>query len=250
MYTHDFLDTTDRMVQGYEGWLAPRVTHVHEGDNLDIFLFSGHNMNPDRLMRNEELFVYAIDPEGKKQGLELIGNTEEHYIYRIKVEKKGLYHFVSQKTGCYCKDAEGKRLNGTLKDNPDAVMATRYLQYAHTVLPVGHDLMPNEYTEVPLLPLRIVPESWNTFKTGENLVFTLYFNERSLPLYDIDLAYNPGDGETTHEELITDSEGRITYSIKDPGKYLILAQYLALEWEENLYFDTIYTYTFWFKVKR
>lgn len=250
MIMNEFLDTTDYMVQGHEGWLAPCLTHVHEGDDLDVFFCWGHNMKPHGLARNEDLFVYAVTPDGEKQDLQLMGNTEDHYTYRMKMEKKGLYHFVSQKTGYYCKNAEGKRLNGTLKDNSDAVSATRYQQYAHMALAVGHGLETSDYSETPAIPLRIVPDCWDKFQTGEIFAFTLFFGDKPLSLCDIDIAYTAGDDEATHEEIMTDGEGRITYPIKAPGKYLVVVRCTVPEGEEGLYYDTRYTYTFWFKVKR
>lgn len=250
MFTHDFLDTTDYMVRGHEGWLVPSLTHIHEGDNLDIYFCWGHNMKPHGLARTENLFIYTISPDGTKQELELVGNTEDHYTYRLTNAKKGLNHFISQKTGYYCKDAEGKSLNGTLKDNPGAVSATRYLQYAHMALPVGHDLTSGDYTDTPKLPLRIVPDRWDRLQPGEMFSFTLFFGDKPLSLHDIDIAYNAGDDEVVHEEILTDGDGRITYPIKAPGKYLVVIRCNASEGEDELYYDTRYTYTFWFKVKR
>lgn len=193
----------------------------------------------------------AFTPEGEKKDVELVGNTEDHYTYRLKMEKKGLYHFVSQKTGYYCKNAEGKRMVGTLKDNPEAVSATRYLQYAHMALAVGRGLENSDFTDTPAeLPLRIVPDCWDKFQTGEIFAFTLFFKDKPLPLCDIDIAYTAGEDEATHEEIMTDGEGRITYPIKEPGKYLVVVRCTVPEGEEGLYYDTRYTYTFWFKVKR
>lgn len=250
MITNEFLDTTDHMVYGHEGWLVPSVTHVHEGDSLDIFLCWGHNMKPHGLARSEDLLVYAIAPDGKKQDLELIGTTEDHHTYRLKVEKKGLYHVISQITKYYYKNAEGKNQSGTLKDNPAAVSATRYLQYAHLALSVGHNLMPEDYTETPALPLQIVPDRWDKLLTGEIFGLTLFFKNKPLALCDIHIAYSEGEAETTDEELRTDSEGIITFPIKAPGKYLVIARCSASDGEEGLYYDTRYTYTFWFEVKR
>ena len=40
----EFLDTTDHMEYGHEGWLEPNTTHVHEGDPVEIYFKWGHNM--------------------------------------------------------------------------------------------------------------------------------------------------------------------------------------------------------------
>jgi Nickel uptake substrate-specific transmembrane region. len=234
------------MVYGHEGWLVPFVSHVHEGDTMDLYFCWGHNMQPDGLTEKEGLIVYSVDPSGLKKDIDLIGNTEYHYTYRTKVEDKGLNHFIAQKTAFYCRDAEGKYLCGTLKDYPNAASATRYLQYAHLALPVGHGLAPSDYSETPNIPLRIVPDSWDKFRVGEDFNFTVMLEDKPLKHCDIDIAHTL-TAKTMHNETFSDENGRVSLPIKEPGKYLIVVRCTVAQGEEGLFNDTRYTYTFWFK---
>lgn len=248
MTTNDFWNITDNTECEHENWLVPIVTHIHEGDGLDIFFYCGHNMIPFRQIQIEGLYVYAITPEGMAQQLEMSSNYRDSWAYRLVDAKRGFYNFVSQNTEYYSEDGEGKRLKGTFKDNPDAFSATRYVYYAHMILRVGHDLINENCTETPPLPLKIVPVNFNELKMGDIFFFTLFSGDRVLPLYDINMAYTTRNGETVQETLVTDGDGRIAYPITTPGRYLVIVRYSSSEEESDAYYDTSYTYTYWFKV--
>lgn len=249
MIMNDFFDEGDYIAYRYEAWLSPRAVRADEGDNIDIFFYRGRNMQPYDLPQNENLLVYAITPRGKKQDIEMSRSTKNSYIYNIKLEEKGLYHFIGQKTGYYSVDAEGNYLSGSFEDNPNAVSATRYLQYAHTALPAGENLDSKDYNEAPSLPLRIVPDKWDGFGTGEVFSFTLFFGDRLLPLFEVEIEHSQGKSGATREKLLTDGNGRISFPLNTSGKYLVLAGYTALETKDGLYYDTKYTYTFCFKAE-
>lgn len=244
MAEYDFLNTAE-----HEGWIIPLATNAHEGDSLNVLYCWGHNMKSCEIPQNGNLTVYAVTPEGKAQKLELISSAEDSLTYRINAEHKGIYQIIGKETGYFSEDIEGRCLKGTFEDNPEAVSATHYMHYAHTVLKVGCDFIPLNNTGVPELPLQIVPDGCNEFNIGGIFIFTLYFKDRPLPLYDIDIAYTDGYDATMHEKLITNGSGRMAYPIRMPGKYLFAVRYTSPECEEGLYYNTRYTYTFCFEAK-
>lgn len=238
MFIQEFFDTTD-----YGGYLVPLVTHAHQGDNLDIFYYSG-----GMLSSAENLSVYAITPEGKKQYLNMT-NSGEGRAYRIQINENGIYQFVAEQTRYISRDAEGRCFSGTFEDNPDAVFAARCLHYAHSALQSGASFEFSNCAKTLMPPLCIAPDIWSSFRVGDVLGFTLVFLDRPLPLYDIDIYLFSIDGEVIHTKRITNGDGRALLPLNKLGKYIIDASYTSPEYKEGLYYDTRYTYSFCFKAR-
>lgn len=246
-----FRDTTDRMVYGHEGWLVPAQPHIHETDALDLSFFWGHNMEPDGLTRTDGLSAKVFAPAASPKPLALTGTTESCHVFRLEDAARGLNHFVAEKVACYCRDAEGKYIEGTLKDVPSAASCTRYLQYAHTALEVGHELENADYDCVPAIPIYLKPKSWEQIWAGEKFPFTLYMNGEPLTLCDYEVAYTAKEGsEVEHFHFMTDENGDGEVKFKKPGSYLFLVRCSSPEAEEGVYENTKLTYTFWIRVKR
>ncbi len=231
----------------HQSWLVPVTMNAYEGDSLTVLYCFGNEFTQCGILQNEDLSVYAVTPEGKRQSLEMNCSKEDCFTYRIKVGGKGLYHIIAEQLGYFSEDAEGRLFRGTFEDNPEAVSATRYLQYAHTALQVGSNLISEDRAKVQIPPLCIVPDSWDKFRAGEVFAFTLYFRGRPLPLYDIDISYIADNGKMAHTKSITNGSGRMIYPINTPGKYLVVVSYTSPECEEGLYYNTKYIYSFWFK---
>lgn len=242
------MDSSDMTEDG--DWLIPVATRTYKGDRLDIFYYLENKSNPCGKQQTEDFAVYSVSPEGNRQNLEMICSKENCRTYRIEIEKNGLYHLIVEQTGYLSEDAEGKQFEGTFKDNPQAVSATHYLHYSHTVLQVGHGLSSLDCAELHMPPLRIIPDSWDSFKAGEVFAFTLYFRESPLPLYDIGICCIKGNDNPMFEKFITNGSGKMFYPIKTPGKYVIVVRYTSPECKEGFYYDTRYTYSFWFIAKR
>jgi len=229
--------------------LVSVVTHAHEGDSLDVFFYLGNSLNPCGEPQNNDIAVYTVTPEGKRQNLDMVCRKEDCCTYRITVGKEGIYHLFGECPGYFSVDGEGKRFKGSFEDNPEAVSATRCFQYAHTVLQVGRNPFSAGSADAMLPPLCIVPDSWDSLRVGEVFAFTLYFRDFPLPLHEIGISYSVENGRTMSEEYITDGKGRMLYPINTPGKYFIVIRYNSKENDERLYYDTRYTYSFWFKAR-
>lgn len=246
-----FRDTTDCMVHGHEGWLVPAQPHIHETDTLDLQFYWGHNMAPDGLTKTDGLSAKVFAPGLAERPLELTETTENHHVFHLPDAARGLNHFVAEKDAYYCRDKEGKYIEGTLKDVPSAASCTRYLQHAHTALEVGHELTNVDYDCSPAIPIYLKPKSWDGIWAGEKFPFTLYYDGKPLTLCDYELAYAAKEGsELEHFDYMTDEEGCGEVKFKKPGNYLFLVRLNSHEAEEGVYQNTKLTYTFWIKVKR
>lgn len=246
-----FRDTTDCVVHGHEGWLVPAEPHIHETDALDLYFFWGHNMEADGLAKADGLTAKVFAPNVEPKPLELTETKENCHVFHLTDAARGLNHYVAEKVAFYCRDAEGKYIEGTLKDVPTAVSCTRYLQYAHTALEVGHELENADYECVPSIPLYIKPKSWEQIWVGEKFPFTLYYDGKPLTLCDYEIAYSAKEcSEVEHFNYMTDESGDGEIRFKKPGNYLFIVRCNSPEAEDGVYQNTKLTYTFWIRVKR
>lgn len=227
-----------------EGWLVPVVTNAHQGDCLDVFYYYGGKLNSAN-----DISVYAVTPEGDRQYLKMTGRKETHCIFQIDIRENGLYHLIGAQNGYYCEDAQGNRSRGTFEDNPDAVSATHFLHYAHTTVQAGSSSKSLKCFGDFAPPLCIVPDNWSSFYVGDIFSFKLFFMGRPLPLYDVDIFFFPANGEVRREKCITNGDGSVLFPLSTAGKYLISVTYLSPDCVDRLYYDTEYTYTFWFKAR-
>ncbi|WP_040412701.1 DUF4198 domain-containing protein [Desulfosporosinus sp. OT] len=247
----EFLDTTDHMEYGHEGWLEPNTTHVHEGDPVEIYFKWGHNMQAHGLARKEGLSAHVLLPDGQKQQLEIQDYKPSSYLMQFTPKEIGLYHFICHNKGYYVIDKEGKHLRGTLKDYPDSPKATSFTQFSHLTMLVGHDLSKEQLSTSPRLPLAIVPEEWKKWKTGEDINFTLYLNKDVLPENDIDLACAEDEESSVEQmKMKTDGKGKLNINVEKIGQYLLIARHHSNEGETGVYYDTQFTYTYYYSIKK
>lgn len=244
-----FFNRVGNMPGEYETWLIPCSEQIREGTCFDVSLCLGQNLKPWGFDSEEDYPVYAIKQGCKKQALDFSGSDGLCRLYSFVPEKSGLYHILSQKISYFSKDAEGRFLKGTFSDNPNAVSAARYINYAHSIIYSGNSNTPENFSKIPDLPLQIMPNRFYDLQPGDIFAFTLLFKDQPLPLMDLKVACLSTNGIKTHEELISDGNGQVFYPINSSGSYFITARYSALESTEVLYYDTKYIYTFSFKVK-
>lgn len=238
MLLQDSVDLT-----AYDTCLIP----TRRGKNLRLFYHLNRILNPRNQHWEENLSGYAITPDGEKQPLTLLGVKGNQLTYQAVLEKEGVYHFFAVHSGYFSEDGEGRRFSGNFADNPWAVSATRYFHYAHTALKVGRGPAFTDHRRLSMPPLYLVSDRRDQFRVGETFDFTLYFRGTPLPLYEITFLYLSKDG--TQEEFITDGEGRMSYPLSKIGNYLLTVSYTTPEDEDALYFETKYTYSFWFNVQ-
>jgi len=245
-----FLDTTDLMVYGHEGWLEPSTTHVHEGDTVQLYFKWGHNMVSDGLARMEGLSAFFVPPDGNQQELSITDQKKDCYIFSMVPKTAGIYHFICKYTGSYVIDREGNYHPGNLKDYPDAQHATLYTQFSHLSLQVGHQLPENGLPEMPELGLRLVPREWKRWRIGDEIVFNLQQGLNPLPHVKVNMAHAIDNGsEVRHKRLETDEHGNFSLKIEEAGRYLLIARHQSPEEEPDLYSDTHLTYTYFFSIK-
>jgi hypothetical protein len=96
-----FLDTTNHMVHGHEGWLEISSTQVGAGAHMEICFKWGHNMESHGLAKKEGLSAVVILPDREKQELRISRQEEDCYVFDFVPEAKGLYHFICINTGHY-----------------------------------------------------------------------------------------------------------------------------------------------------
>lgn len=246
----EFLDTTDYMVFGHEGWLVPGTNHVHEGDDVEVFVRWGHNMDGHGLARKEGLSVSVTLPDGSSEVLTVAENDADSYIIRYTPKQKGLYHFIGKYVGIYVVDKDGKHQRGTLADYPDAQSATSFTQYSHLTMMVGHNLTADLIPALPELPLRLKADEYTKWRPGDEIGFELLGTNGAIPETEVDLAFKGNENELADQrKLKTDEKGKLIVAAEEEGEYLLIARQLVPTGEANLYHDTRYTYTYYFNAK-
>ncbi|MBC3889076.1 DUF4198 domain-containing protein [Acetobacterium paludosum] len=246
----EFLDTTDHMVYGHEGWLVPGTNHVHEGDAVEVFTRWGHNMEGHGLARKEGLTVGVVMPDGNTEDLLVDEYDADNYVIRYTPIQKGLYHFIGKYVGLYVIDQEGKFQKGTLKDYPDAKSATSFTQYSHLTMMVGHNITPVLIPDMLKLPLRIEADEYTKWQPGEKIGFQLLTIDSFLANTELDLAFQGEENKpVVQRKLITNASGRFLVKAEEAGQYLLIARNLVPVGKAGFYNDTKYTYTYYFNVK-
>lgn len=236
-----FKDTTHLMVYGHESWLELAGSHGHVGENVTVYLKWGHNMQVDGLARKEEMKALVVHPNGDKKDIQVAGGGPEYYVLNFNAQVTGLYHVISNITGNYVIDNEGKFQKGTRKDYPDAAKATFYNQFAQVIVPVGHDL---EGTPPKAdIPLEIQPEMWKQWRLGDEINFQIIFRGEPLDGTAVDVAYSGPGGYRQWQEM-TGRDGRLALQAREPGRYLLIARCRVPEGEEGVYDELSLTATF------
>ncbi|MDH4319309.1 MAG: DUF4198 domain-containing protein [Desulfobulbaceae bacterium] len=249
--TIEFLDTTDHMVHGHEGWLEVVPVRASEGGRVQIFFKWGHNMESHGLARKEGLKFHAISPGGERRSLEISEQKEDCYIVEYTPTEDGIHHLLCENTGYYVVDKEGKHRRGTLKDYPDAPSASFYRQFSHTTLLVGDASKDSSHPDAMAeLPFRLVPDSWKALMVGDKICFSLLEGARKLTDISLDLAYTekPG-GPVIQNNLHPDEQAHYSLELDPAGCYLLIARKRIPEGEEGVYYDSSLTYTSLIKVE-
>ncbi|MCL6634369.1 MAG: DUF4198 domain-containing protein [Peptococcaceae bacterium] len=235
-----FRDTTDRMVYGHEPWLEMGGSHGHEGEDVELFLKWGHNMQVDGLAQLEGMTAFVVHPSGGQEELGLSEGGAEYHTVHFNPPVDGLYHVVVRNEGSYVQDREGKYLRGTRREYPEAVKAVRYVQFAQYVVPVGHDL---EGAPRPVgVPLEIAPAHWKHWRAGDTLDFSVLFRGAPLDGAAADLVVN-GPGCYRKWQELTGPKGELAVRADKPGRYLVIVQHRLPEGEEGVYDELSLTAT-------
>jgi len=242
-----FRDTTDLMVYGHESWLELAGSHGHVGENVAVYLKWGHNMQVDGLARKEGMKALVVHPSGDKEDIQVTDGGPEYYVLYFNPRVNGLYHVISNITGNYVIDKDGKFQKGARKEYPDAAKATFYTQFAQVIVPVGHD--PEGIPQKADIPLEIRPETWKQWRLGDKINFKIFFRGEPLDGAAVDVASSGPAGYRQWQE-ITGGDGRLTLQAKEPGRYLLIARHRVPEGEEGVYDELSLTATFAFMVTK
>ena len=245
MSTHNYAGDREYVVCDHESWLVPEVGP--DGRINAVFCW-GHELQKEVAPPRAIPTVRAISPTGKRRCLKPAEGTAQFYLDDCDREN-GVYRFICEKSGCYSLDAMGRYINGSFRENPAAVSATRYFQYAEAAMRVGGVGTRGPFAEPYLFPLRLESERLTDFHPGQSLWCRLWFAQEPLPLFDVAVSRRLPSGETATDELITDGDGYLTLPLTEPGDYLATVQKTTQEAAEHRYFDTSYAYTFWFRVE-
>jgi len=242
-----FRDTTQLMVYGHESWLELAGSHGHVGENVTVYLKWGHNMQVDGLARKEVIKALVVHPGGDKEDIQVADGGPEYYVLNFNALVNGLYHVITNITGNYVIDKDGKFQKGTRKEYPDATKATFYNQFAQVIVPVGHDL--EGIPQKAEMPLEIQPETWKQWRLGDDINFQVFFRGEPLDGTVVDVACSGPGGYRQWQEM-TGGDGRLTLQAKEPGRYLLIARHRIPEGEEGVYDELSFTATYAFMVTK
>ena len=245
MSTHDYAGDQEYVACDHESWLVPEVGP--DGRINAVFCW-GHELQKEVPPARAIPTVRAISPTGKRRCLKPAEIAAQFYL-DDRGRENGVYRFICEKSGCYSLDAAGRYQNGSFRENPEAVSATRFFQYAEAALQIGPAAEAAFYREPYLFPLRLEADRLTGFHRGERLNGMLWFAEDLLPLFDVTIVRQARRGGFRVDSLITDGKGRLSYPLTASGDYLVIIQRPTQEAADRRYFDTSYTYTFWFRVE-
>lgn len=244
MSTHDYAGDREFVTRDHEIWLVPGI---EPNGGVSAAFYWGHRLRTTVPPVKAIPTIRAITPSGKRRCLK---PTEDAARFQLdgREGERGVYRFICEKSGCYSLDAEGNYMNGSFRENPAAVSATRYFQYAEAAMRIGGAGTAGPFAGPYLFPLRLEFERLTGFHPGQSQWCRLWFAQEPQPLFDVAVTCHLDSGETLTDKLITDGDGYLTFPLTQPGDYLATVQKTTLEAAEHRYFDTSYTYTFWFRV--
>ena len=219
-------------------WIEPGLT---VDGSMEVRYCRGSGFMPTI---SESLYVptvRAIAPDGRL--LRLKADDAEPVRFRPVRGKPvtGLYRFYSESSGCCCFDDEGRCMNGSFREHPEAVSATRCFQYAEALFPFGRaaEPMPVPYS----YPLRLAADHLCGYRRGNRLRLYLFFGYEPLPLFDVTIFHRSTAGAVSAETLITDGDGCLDYRFPAAGDYLFVVRHTTIESAPGRYFDTNYSFT-------
>ena len=233
-------DTTGLMVHGHVPWLEMPGSHAHAGRAAEVRLFWGREMQPDGLLRLDELTAYMVSPDGARRNISLLDEGQNYYSLFIPVPEDGLYHVVAKNLGSFIIDDDDNYVTGSNSEHPDSCQALCIIQYAQVFVPVGHQQFGKP--QPAGIPLEIVPETWKQWNVGEEIFMRVQYNSKPLAALNIDLACAGGTGGCRQWREVTDEEGRFILRLTEACRYLITARYQLQQRDENfqnnMQFDT------------
>lgn len=219
-------------------WIEPGLT----GDgSMEVRYCRGSGFMPTTTESPYIPTVRAVAPDGRL--LRLKADDTEPVRFRPVRGKpaSGLYRFFSESSGCCSFDDEGRCMNGSFREHPEAVSATRCFQYAEALFPFGRatEPMPVPYS----FPLRLAAGHLCGYRQGCRLHLYLFFGYEPLPLFDVAIFHRSAAGTVSGETLITDGDGCLDYRFLAAGDYLFVVRHATLESAPGRYFDTSYSFT-------
>ncbi len=220
---NNIYDTTDLMVHGHVPWLELPGSHVHAGGTAEIRLYWGREMQPDGLLRRNNLTAHSLSPGGAWRDLALFDGGPDRYNLYFSAREDGIYHIVAKHCGSFIVDSEGNYLPGTRSERPDACQSACFIQHAQVFLPVGHHLAAKPLP-VGIL-LEIVPDIWQLWQVGDEIWLQVQYNGKPLAASNVDLVCKGGPGGRRQWQETTDAEGRFGLLAREAGRYLVTARY-------------------------
>ena len=219
-------------------WLNPADHYPPVGSTVDIGIGWGHTYPAGRVDQEikEGLVeaISAVDPDGLTVELSKTSNV----LYRLKVEKAGVYLITARiKPVVFTMTTEGRK-RGDKKSVANAVKCTSYRIEAKTVILAGGDARNLDFAAGQ--PLELIPlTNPLAIKNGGRFAVQALFEGR--PLADADVratfagfeaeagsthASAHKEGKRVHKhfpaESLTDAQGRAELSLDRPGYWMIV----------------------------
>ncbi len=236
---HTGMDTTDLMVYGHEAWIVTDKSTYLPGEEVHAVLRWGHNMRPDGFCRADEFTIFYADADGKETALTPTKGEGDFYNIRFPAPGTGVYTLMAIYDNTYGHDGNDNWYEGVRRNLPLSQTVTNYLQIYSTAFSVG-----TAEGGVPFLPHSRISFSVEDWRSSLSILHAALFRDgKPEGLVSSTLVFSDGT-EYKEKMLLTDREGKLFFSVKEPGTYCLIYRTGLDEAAEGEYEERAVTATF------
>jgi uncharacterized GH25 family protein len=208
--THDDKAVYD-ITTGHEIWIESGDSHIHQNDEITLFVGFGHALQTDGPGEREKWSAFAISPSGKKLFLTMEGGENDKGRISFTPEEKGDFTVVVENNfGIGTKLRNGEFRRKPRKDLDDVDWSAYYYQYALVSVSAG-DAIGKQKRGVCDLEIIATPEENDTY----HIEVFYYGSPLSHGKVEVTRASDPSHSFFNTIELNGEGQGTCTFSEKD-----------------------------------
>lgn len=222
----------------HEFWIEPHDFRLSSGETIVADLKVGQHMKGDIFPYLPDRFVEMsrIGPQEKQPIEETLGAIP---AITQAVQKPGLYTLIYHSRPSrvaydsfekFEEFVDDERLTGVIEAHrrrglPEVGFIEAFTRSVKALVAVGDGAGQDAATS---LPFELVAQSNPYTQADDSLVVQLLWQEHAMADTQIKVFHKTAQGEVTEKRVITDSEGRATISLDQPGIFMLSAAHMTL----------------------